>query len=55
MNDDLKATVVSLFPLPINEPKPGLYPGYFAIPAAPLGDTVLLGHWGFHVLHGNSQ
>ena len=34
--DSLKATVVSLFPLEINEAKPGLYPGYFVIPAAPL-------------------
>lgn len=33
-----KATVISLFPLEINEPKPGLYPGYFVIPAAPLGE-----------------
>lgn len=33
-----KATVISLFPLEINEPKPGMYPGYFVIPAAPLGE-----------------
>lgn len=37
-SNELKATIISLFPLEINEPKPGLYPGYFVIPAAPLGD-----------------
>jgi len=35
--EQLKATVISLFPLPITEQKPGLYPGYFVIPAAPIG------------------
>jgi hypothetical protein len=30
------ATVVSLFPEEISEAKPGLYPGYFVIPAAPI-------------------
>jgi hypothetical protein len=40
--ESLKATVVSLFPLEINETKPGLYPGYFVIPAAPLGDFSFL-------------
>ncbi|RPJ53674.1 MAG: hypothetical protein EHM23_30480 [Acidobacteria bacterium] len=42
------ATIVSLFPEEISEPKPGLYPGYFVIPAAPtkglaflpIGDSV---------------
>lgn len=42
MTDEVKATVISLFPLAINEPKPGLYPGYFNIPAAPLGDISFL-------------
>lgn len=40
--DPLKATIISLFPLPINEFKPGLYPGYFTLPAAPLGDFTYL-------------
>lgn len=40
--ESLKATVVSIFPLEINEVKPGLYPGYFVIPAAPLGDFSFL-------------
>ena len=39
---DPQATVISVFPLEINEPKPGLYPGYFVIPAAPLGDFTFL-------------
>lgn len=39
---DPQATVISIFPLEINEPKPGLYPGYFVIPAAPLGDFTFL-------------
>ncbi len=38
LEDQLKATVVSLFPLEIAEMKPGLYPGYFVIPAAPFGE-----------------
>lgn len=37
-----KATVISMFPMEINEPKPGLYPGYFVIPAAPLGEFSFL-------------
>ncbi len=40
--DSLKATVVSMFPLEINEHKPGLYPGYFVIPAAPAGQLSYL-------------
>jgi hypothetical protein len=36
--DLLKATVISMFPLEINEMKPGLYPGYYHIDAAPHGD-----------------
>lgn len=40
--ESLKATVVSLFPLEINEYKPGLYPGYFVIPAAPHGEFTWL-------------
>jgi hypothetical protein len=40
--DPLKATVISLFPMPISEFKPGLYPGYFTMPAAPLGDFTYL-------------
>lgn len=31
-------TVISLVPFPINEPKPGLYPGNFSIPPAKEGD-----------------
>ncbi|HEU4638242.1 MAG TPA: hypothetical protein VFS84_05280, partial [Candidatus Binatia bacterium] len=37
-----KATLISMFPLEINEHKPGLYPGYFVLPAAPLGDFTFL-------------
>lgn len=37
-----KATVISFFPLEINEPKPGLYPGYFVLPAAPHGEFSFL-------------
>jgi hypothetical protein len=40
--DPLKATVISMFPLPISEFKPGLYPGYFTIHAAPMGDISFL-------------
>lgn len=40
--DVVKATIVSLYPLPINSVKPGLYPGHFFIPAAPLGDLTFL-------------
>lgn len=40
--DRLKSTIVSLYPLSINEHKPGLYPGYFYIPAAPEGDLSFL-------------
>lgn len=45
MQDGLKATVVSMFPMEICEPKPGLYPGYFVIPAAPIGgmSTLIIG------------
>jgi len=42
LEDQLKATVVSIFPLEIAEPKPGLYPGYFVIPAAPFGELSYL-------------
>jgi hypothetical protein len=38
----LEATVISLFPLEITEMKPGLYPGYYIIPPAPLGDISYL-------------
>jgi len=38
----MMATVVSLFPLEISETKPGLYPGYFVIPAAPMGEISYL-------------
>ena len=37
-----KATIISFFPIEINEPKPGLYPGYFVIPAAPIGEFSFL-------------
>jgi hypothetical protein len=37
-----RATVVSMFPMEINEHKPGLYPGYFIIPAAPIGEFTFL-------------
>jgi len=40
--DSLAATIVSLFPLEITEHKPGLYPGYFVIPAAPIGELSYL-------------
>jgi len=40
--ESLKATVVSMFPMEISEAKPGLYPGYFVIPAAPIGGMSLL-------------
>jgi len=45
MQSGLKATVVSMFPMEICEPKPGLYPGYFVIPAAPIGElsTLVIG------------
>lgn len=37
-----KATVVSLFPMTIDERKPGIYPGHFTIPPAKEGDFELL-------------
>lgn len=40
--DSPKATVISMFPLEINETKPAIYPGYFVLPAAPLGDFSFL-------------
>lgn len=38
----MKATIISLYPQLIAEVKPGLYPGYFTIPPAPLGDFSFL-------------
>lgn len=35
-------TVISIVPFPIDEPKPGLYPGHFRIPAAKAGDIEIL-------------
>ena len=37
-----KSTVISFFPLPITEEKPGLYPGRFALPASNGKDPSLL-------------
>jgi len=37
-----KATVVSLFPLPITETKPGIYPGRFHIPASQKEPSLLV-------------
>lgn len=37
-----KCTVVSIVPFPIDEKKPGLYPGHFRIPAAKADDFELL-------------
>lgn len=42
LQDQLKATIISLFPLEIAEHKPGLYPGYYVIPAAPMGEFSFL-------------
>lgn len=37
-----KSTIISLIPFPINEIKPGLYPGHFQIPAAKEDDFEIL-------------
>lgn len=56
-DEQVKATVISLFPLPINEHKPGLYPGYFSIPAAELGDIsfLVVGDSVYHTETRNDQ
>lgn len=38
----MECTIVSLYPLDVNETKPGIYPGEFKIPAAKRGDMKVL-------------
>ena len=55
LKSGLNATIVSMFPMEISEAKPGLYPGYFVIPAAPIGEMSTLIIWRLRLLPGNEE
>lgn len=42
LSNYVDATIISVFPFPINEDKPGVYPRYYHIPAAKDGDIEML-------------